>query len=333
MNQPNSQALPDISQMSALKDEVIKQYFNATQSLLPSIREQLHELMESLLSTDRLLSDSVLSALVLVGNHKWDGVAVSLEETRLSSNLNDEQREALSRSQREVLEQDALRDLQRLREKGQAVADALAGLGKVRLPGVAERMAMLDEQERALTLSVDRLKQQIDESEAQLAALAEVIHAFEAPDLQTILKRMIPTEAELQLVQQALLKAGADPLLLVSAAKVFVEKLAGIVEGRRLVDVINVRNRKVIDHGRLLDDLCFAEARRNTLVRELGQLPQVTALGDRRDQWLTLAAELSRGWSAQIQAIEQETELRNMADALSAMEKYLLAVRRLYEAV
>lgn len=333
MKQPNPQALPDISRMSALKDEVIKQYYNATQSLLPSLREQLHELMERLLSTDRLLSDSVLSALVLVGNHKWNGVAESLQEARLSPGLDDEQREALSRSQREILEQDALRDLQRLREKGQEVVDALAGLGKVRLPGVAERMAMLDEQERGLTASVDRLKQQIDESEAQLAALAEVIHAFEAPDLQKILKRMIPTETELDLVQQALLKAGASPQTLAAAAKVFVEKLAGIVEGRRLVDVINVRNRKLIEHGRLLDDLCFAEARRNTLARELGQLPQVSGLGGMRDQWLTLAEELSRGWSGQIQAIEKETELRGMADALSAMEMYLLAVRRLYEAV
>jgi hypothetical protein len=317
MSQPNPQTLLDVSRMNTIREDFLKQYNNATQALVPAIREHLEILSERLLSTDRLLSDRVLSALIQVGNRKWDDVGTTLEEIRLRPGLDEAQRDAVLRSTSTVLEQDALRDTQRLEATGQEIADALAGLAKVKLPSV---------QERATTLN-DRMVV-LDE---QIAAMTEVIYAFEAPNLQSILKSMIPTEAELLIAQKALVKGGADPLALASAAKTFVDKLSGVIEGRKLSDVINARSKKVLERTALIDELLAGETRRKSMVLELEQLPSVATLGGLRDEWQGQATTLAQGWTAQIQAIKTQTDLLGLADALAAMANYLLTVRRCYE--
>ncbi len=315
MNQPNPQALPDISRMNDLKEDFLKQLYATSGALLPALREQLSGLSGRLLDTDRLLSDRVLSALVLVGNHKWGDVALVL---------------ARSPGQSQVLEQDALRDRQRLEAKGQEIVDALAQLRKVRLPAVQERVDALAAQRDALTASIASQEARIEDLDAQIGAITEVINAFEVPDLQKIFKGMIPTEAEIALMQKMLLK-GVDPDSLLAAARIFVDKVAGLLEGRKLGEVIKLRMKKTIERGAQLDEVCDWRARRAVLESELAELPGIAALGGVRDQWLEHAAELARGWTERVEAIRAQTELQAMADALCAMEDYLLAVRRRYE--
>ncbi|OLS64810.1 hypothetical protein [Pseudomonas putida] len=315
MNQPNAQSLPDISRMNDLKEDFLKQLYSTNGALLPSLREQLNGLSTRLLDTDRLLSERVLSGLVLVGNHKWADLALVL---------------AQNPGQAQVLEQDALRDRQRLQAKGEEIAEALALLGKTRLPVVDERSDSLAEQRDALSASIANQEARIDDFTVQIDAMSEVIRAFEVPDVQRIFKSMIPTEAEIALVQKLLLK-GVDPDNLVAAARIFVDKVAGLLEGRKLSEVIRLRTRKVHERGVLTDEVCDWIARRAALECELGQLPKVAALGGVRDQWLEQAGTLTRGWTERVEAVGEQTELQAMADALCVMETWLLAVRRRYE--
>lgn len=331
MSQPNPQTLLDVSRMNTIREDFLKQYNNATQALVPAIREHLEILSERLLGTDRLLSDRVLSALIQVGNRKWDDVGTTLEEIRLRPGLDEAQRDAVLRSTSTVLEQDALRDTQRLEATGQEIADALAGLAKVKLPSVQERTTTLNDQLAGLDPVLAEQKARMEVLDEQIAAMTEVIYAFEAPNLQSILKSMIPTEAELLIAQKALVKGGADPLALASAAKTFVDKLSGVIEGRKLSDVINARSKKVLERSALVDELLAGETRRKSMALELEQLPSVAVLGGLRDNWLEQSTTLTQGWTAQIQAIKTKTDLLGLADALAAMANYLLAVRRCYE--
>lgn len=316
MSHPNLQSLPDISRMNDFKEDFLKQLYNTTQALLPALREQLDGLAARLLDTDRLLSERVLAGVVLLGNHKWSELATQLAEKP---------------GQAGILEQDALRDLQRLEHIGQEIGDALADLGKARLPEVDERTDTLVAQRDALSASIANQAARIDDLDMRIAAMDQVISAFEAPDLQSIFKSMVPTEEEVALMQKLLLKT-ADPQTLIAAARIFVDKVAGLLEGRKLVEVVRLRSRSVSDRSVLADELYHWEIRRASLERELDQLPKVEALGGMRDQWLEQAVTLAHGWSEGIKAVRAQTELSGMADALSAMEAYLLAVRRLYEA-
>lgn len=314
MSQPSPQPLPDILRMNALKEDFLKQLYGSTQALLPALREQLSGLAERLLQTDRLIADQVLATLVLLGNHKWDDVGIAREDTL------------------QVLEQDAQRDAQRLEGKGREVADALAALAKLRMPAVDERIDNLTAQQDALNEAITGQQARIEVLDEQVTAMAEVINAFDVPDLMKTFNRLIPTEAELALIQQTLLK-GVSPDLLVAAARTFLDKLSGIVEGRKLADLISLRNRKVIERGTLLDELATWNNKRAAIERELGQLPQIAALEGTRDQWLEEARTLSRSWTEQVEAIRTQTTLVDMAAGLSAMEDYLLAVRRRYEEI
>lgn len=314
MSQTSLRTLPDIGRMHDLKEDFLKQLYGTTHALLPALREQLNGLSERLLNTDRLMSDQVLSALVLIGNHKWDALGTAPVETY------------------QELEQDALRDTQRLEGKGREIADALSALDRVRLPAVDERLDSLNEQKATLSQAIANQQARIGALDEQITAMAEVINAFEAPDLQALFNRMIPTEAELALIQQTLLK-GVSPQMLIAAARTFVEKLSGIVEGRKFSEVVATRSRKVIERGALEDELCAWENRRLGIDRELGQLPKVAVIGGVRDQWLELARGLSGDWAEQVEAIRTQTTLKDMAQALCEMEGYLLAVRRLYEEI
>ncbi|MDG9884994.1 alpha-xenorhabdolysin family binary toxin subunit B [Pseudomonas sp. GD04058] len=315
MNQLNPQTLPDISRMNDLKEDFLKQLYRTTGALLPALREQLTGLSERLLDTDRLLSERVLSALVLVGNHKWGDLAPVL---------------AQNPGQVQVLEQDALRDRQRLQAKGQEIVDALAQLGKARLPAVQERVDALADQRDTLNASIASQEARIEGFNAQIEAMSEVINAFEVPDLQRVFKGMVPTEAEIALIQKMLVK-GVDPDSLMAAARIFVDKVAGLLEGRKLSGVIKLRMSLVIERGVLLDEVCNWKARRAAVESELAELPGVAALGGVRDQWLENAGMLARGWTERVEAVSVQTELQAMADALCAMEAWLLAVRRRYE--
>jgi|GEM_PF-6735573 len=317
MSQPNPDSLPDISRMNDLKEAFLKQLYSTTPALLPALREQLEGLSTRLLDVDRLLSERVLSAVVLLTNHKWGDLALQLVE---------------SPGQAAILEQDALRDRQRLESKGQDIADALAALGKARLPAVGERIETLVAQHDGLSASIANQNARIADLESQLAAMDQVIGAFEAPDLLSIFKSLIPTEEEVILVQKTLVKA-VDPLTLIAAARVFADKLAGQLEGRKFSEVVKLRSRKVAEANVLANELLDWETRRASLQRELDQLPKVEALGCMRDQWLEQAVTLAQGWTEQIKVIRAQTDLPAMAAALSTMEEYLLAVRRRYEAV
>lgn len=331
MSQLTPQALPDISRMNALKKDILKRYHNSTYSVLPALRDQLKGLVEHLSATDQLLANRVLGGLVMLEGQSWGEVDVTLEQIRRRPSYSEELRQAELRSQIEVFEEDALRDMQRLDTQGQELIKALEDLGKIRLPEVEERIDLLQVRQQQQAASIAYLKPKLAELDALIDTMGEVILAFEAPSLEKILNGLIPTESELALVQQAVLKAGVSPELLISAARTFLQQLSTIVGGRRLIDLINAREQKQYERSGLVDELRAVEARQACVVRELDQLPMVAALMGLRDEWVEEALGLSRGWTEHLQAIRRETELQPVANALYAMQMYLAQVRSRYE--
>lgn len=194
-------------------------------------------------------------------------------------------------------------------------------------------MTSLGEQRDGLKneISVQTLRMQ--KLDTQIADMTQVINAFEAPGLAKIFKGLIPTQQEIDLVMKTLATNTLSVDLLKLASDKFTENLATVMEGRKLTDLIQRRNALVDERGAICIELASWEATQARLERELAQLPNLRALDDLRGQWLEQALVLSRSWSEQVVVMKQQTSLRELAGCLSQMAHYLLAVRRLREAL
>lgn len=303
--------LPSVVRMNALREDFLDLLYSGTGDLLPAVVEALQNLLASLRDSERLLADQVRAGLVSLDNHRWDEPA--------AAGLDD-------------LEQDAQRDVQRLASRGKAIADNLLALEKIRLPAVAQRIAMLTEQRTTLEAAMQTQQARIERLDAQVVEMNVVISAFDAPGLIKLFNGLIPLEQDIDLVTKTLATGVVSPALLKAASARFVENLSGIVEGRKLTDVIKARNRLVDERNAMGLE---RQAWQTTLAgfsRELAQLPNVAALDALRSQWLEQAQLLSRTWTAQVDDMKRQTNLDELASRLSSMTHYLLAVRRLYEA-
>lgn len=303
--------LPSVVRMNTLREDFLDLLYSGTGDLLPAVVEALQNLLESLRESERLLADQVRAGLVFLDNHRWDEPA--------AAGLDD-------------LEQDAQRDVQRLASRGKAIADNLLALEKIRLPAVAQRIAMLTEQRSTLEAAMQTQQARIERLDAQVVEMNAVINAFDAPGLIKLFNGLIPLEQDIDLVTKTLATGVVSPALLKAASARFIENLSGLVEGRKLTDVIKVRNRLVDERNAMSLE---RQAWQTTLAgfsRELAQLPNVAALDALRGQWLEQAQVLSRNWTAQVDDMKRQTSLDELARRLSVMTHYLLAVRRLYEA-
>ena len=324
--------LPAVSRMNALNEDFIELLNTGTETLLPVFREKLVDLSSALQSTERFLFEQVSAVLVLLDNHQWSRVDELLEETRRLPSLDDAQRDAVVRNREQDLEQDARRDFQRLEVKGQEIAEKLRVLGAFKLPLVGQRATSLAEQRNALKDEISVQTRRVQNLDAQIADMTLVINTFEAPGLMKIFNGLIPTQQEIELVIKTLATNTPSVDLLKAASEKFTRNLATLMEGRKLIDLIQRRNGLVSERGTVCIELASWEARQARLDRELEQLANVRALDDLRSQWLEQALVLSHSWSEQMVVMKQQTSPREVAERLSQMAHYLLAVRRLREA-
>ncbi len=303
--------MPSVVRMNALREDFLDLLYSGTGDLLPAVVEALQNLLASLRDSERLLADQVRAGLVSLDNHRWDEPA--------AAGLDD-------------LEQDAQRDVQRLASRGKAIADNLLALEKIRLPTVAQRIAMLTEQRTTLEAAMQTQQARIERLDAQVVEMNVVINAFDTPGLIKLFNGLIPLEQDIDLVTKTLATGVVSPALLKAASARFVENLSGIVEGRKLTDVIKARNRLVDERNAMGLERQAWQTTLEGYSRELAQLPNVAALDALRSQWLEQAQLLSRTWTAQVDDMKRQTSLDELASRLSSMTHYLLAVRRLYEA-
>ena len=303
--------MPSVVRMNALREDFLDLLYSGTGDLLPAVVEALQNLLASLRDSERLLADQVRAGLVSLDNHRWDEPA--------AAGLDD-------------LEQDAQRDVQRLASRGKAIADNLLALEKIRLPTVAQRIAMLTEQRTTLEAAMQTQQARIERLDAQVVEMNVVINAFDAPGLIKLFNGLIPLEQDIDLVTKTLATGVVSPALLKAASARFVENLSGIVEGRKLTDVIKARNRLVDERNAMGLERQAWQTTLEGFSRELAQLPNVAALDALRGQWLEQAQVLSHTWTAQVDDMKRQTSLDELARRLSSMTHYLLAVRRLYEA-
>ncbi|WP_110972494.1 alpha-xenorhabdolysin family binary toxin subunit B [Pseudomonas huaxiensis] len=323
---------PAVAQMVSLKEQVLDVVYKDSQALLPVLVESMHDLVDALLKTERMLSEQVLSAVVLLNNHKWEALGASLEAARRLPELEDQQRDMAVRSRERDLEQDAQRDVQRLKSKVTEIEDQLRALEMLRLPETGPRSASLTEQRDDLLKTIASERESIDRLDSRIADITLVIDAFDVPSVSSVFKGLIPTEQEIAQVASALAGKGLSADLLLSAARSFTNNLSGIMEGRKLIDLTRTRTRLVNESNAIRTQLLDWEARQAVFERELKQLPNVAKLNDLRSQWLEQGHVLARSWSAQVAVMNQQTSLAELADRLVAMMRYLVAVRRLYEA-
>ncbi len=302
--------MPSVVRMNALREDFLDLLYSGTGDLLPAVVEALQNLLASLRDSERLLADQVRAGLVSLDNHRWDEPA--------AAGLDD-------------LEQDAQRDVQRLASRGKAIADNLLALEKIRLPTVAQRIAMLTEQRTTLEAAMQTQQARIERLDAQVVEMNVVINAFDAPGLIKLFNGLIPLEQDIDLVTKTLATGVVSPALLKAASARFVENLSGIVEGRKLTDVIKARNRLVDERNAMGLERQAWQTTLEGFSRELAQLPNVAALDALRGQWLEQAQVLSHTWTAQVDDMKRQTSLDELARRLSSMTHYLLAVRRLYE--
>lgn len=303
--------MPSVVRMNALREDFLDLLYSGTGDLLPAVVEALQNLLASLRDSERLLADQVRAGLVSLDNHRWDEPA--------AAGLDD-------------LEQDAQRDVQRLASRGKAIADNLLALEKIRLPAVAQRIAMLTEQRTTLEAAMQTQQARIERLDAQVVEMNVVINAFDTPGLIKLFNGLIPLEQDIDLVTKTLATGVVSPALLKAASARFVENLSGIVEGRKLTDVIKARNRLVDERNAMGLERQAWQTTLEGFSRELAQLPNVAALDALRSQWLEQAQVLSHTWTAQVDDMKRQTSLDELARRLSSMTHYLLAVRRLYEA-
>ncbi|MCU1721221.1 alpha-xenorhabdolysin family binary toxin subunit B [Pseudomonas sp. 5P_5.1_Bac1] len=324
--------LPAVAKMTVLRERILEVIYNDTQGLLPVFVESAQNLASAVLKTDRMLNDQVLSTLVLLRNHMWDDLCTSLEAARRLP-AQGEQRDMAVRNRERDLEQDAQRDVERLESKELEIEEQLRALEALRLPATGQRSASLIEQRDNLLKLIASERGRMSSLDARIADTTLVIDAFDAPSVSKVFKGLIPTEQEVEQVTKALAGKGVSSDLLISASKRFVDNLSGVMEGRKLLDLTRARNRLVSERDAIRRELFDWDAKQAGLERELGQLPNVTVLSDLRSQWLEQGRVLTRSWAMQVAVMKQQTSLADLADRLAAMTRYLLAVRRLYEAV
>lgn len=325
--------VPAVSTMNALNENFTDLLNTGTEALLPVFQEKLSDLSGVIRSTERFLFEQVLAGLVLLGNNEWARYDELLEEARLLPDADDAQREALVRHREKDLEQDAQRDFQRLEISGREIAEKLRALGACKLPSVSQRTSDLTEQCDGLKAQLAVQNQHVEKLDGQIADMTVVINAFEAPGLTKIFKGLIPTEQDIDLVMKTLASNALSVDLLRAASQKFTANLAIIMEGRKLSDLIQKRSVLVDERRAISIEKASWEARQATYERELTQLTNVHTLDGLRGQWLQEAQVLSRSWSEQVVLMKRQTSLRELAARLSVMTCYLLAVRRLYEAL
>ncbi|MET3054677.1 alpha-xenorhabdolysin family binary toxin subunit B, partial [Pseudomonas alkylphenolica] len=213
----------------------------------------------------------------------------------------------------------------------QSMDSSLGRLSAFSLPDIGLRAGMLAKDRDEQKIRVERQEQVVRELEQRKKELEELIGLFQAPDIKDIIKGLIPSEDEVDLLFQQVKTPSLDPALFKQAVKKFNANLDIIGEGRKLSDLLKARDALA---WKIKEQQASLSTQRQALERieqEVSELPGITKVLDWRNQWLIEGRKLHQGWLQRLNIVKSATELRSLSAALDVLRGYLSQVRRVYE--
>lgn len=303
-------ALPDARAMKQLRQRLDMLIDQAAAISVPALQERLADWRKCLRDKDRLLQGQVLAGLVLLNN--W---AAGIEG----------EADAALREQQWVRMRSGLED------RYGGVLQAIDELEAFDMPDTATHARNLIQQRDRQLASVTTVTARIETLHQQRDELVEVIRVFDVPSVRSVIKGVIPSEEEIEVIFKAIAHPALDLGLLKAAARMLQANIDLLDGGRRFNDLLQARDRldrRISDYRRQLE-------REQEQVRQLGEeiaaLAHVDSLEGLRGEWLVQAHKLQQAWSSQLQHLATLTELAEAEQALRMLRDYLLAVRRGYE--
>ncbi|WP_312932522.1 alpha-xenorhabdolysin family binary toxin subunit B [Pseudomonas sp.] len=302
---------PDVKALLGIEKAAYKISYSETHLLLSAVQERLKSLSTLIVSGNQALRRSNAAALVLLDNdleEPQDDALVFYEEqlVRLRTDLSEQVLPVMQSIQAVTAYADL--DLTSLKQESQS-----------QTAQHAENVARAEEtlKKREIVLA---------ETESSLALLT-------APSVSSLLKHILPTDEELEII----LKTLKNPMVTSELLKAAVSKLNKHVElferGRELTKLLDVSKqmRKSIEQDREVLKRLLDHAQRSS--EQVQQYDRAEALLALRGQWLSQMDIFSAQWRALQAAAADAVDSRTVFSALSACRGYLLSVRRQFEAV
>ncbi|MDZ3995739.1 alpha-xenorhabdolysin family binary toxin subunit B [Pseudomonas sp. Teo4] len=306
-----SQKIPDISVLLRAATEIEDFFSSDGQSLLPAIREKLQVLSRSMNVAGGVFRKKVLSALVAV-----NAVLQEMDEGGSSvAGINDE----------------LVRTRKALAACLATARSAVVTVEVQRFPAKSNAQRLHEQSLESQRNAVARLEETLKQSRQRLADLNSLLEQLQQPSVATALRSLIPETKDIDTVLAAI----KDPTVTVELVKAAIVKFNShldlVVEGRRFVDVLRIKNS-------LIGLISQEEATLSVLKQGLAetqeafsQYTRLAALEASREQWLEQANLLIDGWQNVQSSIALMAEPAQLLAGLRTHRDYLLAVRRRFE--
>ncbi|MBA1198040.1 alpha-xenorhabdolysin family binary toxin subunit B [Pseudomonas plecoglossicida] len=320
--QAGMEQYPSIRTQRSLQADISRLVHGQMAALPAVVRENVGDMLRLIRECDALLGDNVLNASIMLTHQDWTEVqAVSGSEVA-----------AHQADLRKDIEEELLRLRGRLASLCQAIGGKVKNLRSFRLSDLSERQAALSATQQVVATDAEQIGLTLERLQATRQDLDEIIKTFETPSLQSVIKGMIPTESEVELIFSVVKKPTVSKELVTAALSKFEANIDVIGQGRRFSDLVASRERLM---GRIREQQTALSALQSVLLpteRELAQIPHVATVGALRDSWVVEADKLVNSWQSGQDTANSATELADLASALTALATYLGAVRRGYEA-
>lgn len=314
--------VPDVNAMRKLQESIARLLGSDTDSLLPSVREKLGDLLALIRETDALLSDHVLRGVIMLNNQPWPDLQ------RVGDSASGQQNEL-----EKDMEEDLLRVYSRLDTLCQGMDSKLGRLNAFSLPDIEPRAGMLAKDRQEQKIRVEKQAQRVAQLQQRKEDLNELIGLFQAPGIKDVIKGLVPREEELDLLFKQIQSPSLDLDLLKQGVKKFNANLDIIGEGRKLGDLLKARDDLALQIKEQQAALSTQRRALETIEREVSELPGITKVMGWREQWLIEARKLHQGWQQRLNIVKSATELRSLSAALDVLRGYLVQVRRAYESL
>ncbi|MGG5290738.1 alpha-xenorhabdolysin family binary toxin subunit B [Pseudomonas shirazensis] len=313
---------PSVRTQRALQGDISRLVHGQMSALPAVVRENAGDLLRLIRECDGLMGDSVLNASIMLTHQNW------LEIQAVAG----PQAAAHTADLRKDIEEDMLRLRGRLTSLCQAIGSKVQTVRSFPLSDLSERLLSLNATRLTVATDVERIEQTLQQLQATRQDLDVIIKTFEAPSLLSVIKGMIPTESEVDLMFSVVKKPTVSKELVTAALNKFEANIDVIGEGRRFSDLVASRERLV---GRIREQQTALAALQSVLQpteQELAQIPHMATVGALRDSWVAEADKLVSCWQTGQDTANAATELADLASALKALAGYLGGVRNCYEA-
>lgn len=319
--QDGMQQYPGISTQRSLQADISRLVHGQMSALPAVVRENVGDLLRLIRECDALMGDNVLNASNMLAHQNWQEVqAVSGPKT--IPHPADLEKD---------IEEDLLRLRARLAKLCQAIGSKVQAVRGFRLSDLSERQASLSATRLGVAKDIEQIEHTLKQLQATRQDLDEIITTFETPSLLSVIKGMIPTESEIELIFSVVKKPTVSKELVTAALKKFEANTDVIGQGRRFSDLVTSRERLM---GRIREQQTALSALQSVLQpteRELEQIPHVATAGALRHSWVTEADKLVSRWQADQATANAATDLAELASALQGLATYLKVVRKGYE--